>query len=368
MDKNKVEQLIGKLENIQGMKASISAVAGFDGFIDIITRPIASGCSATVKSYYNDISEFASFISQRAGSSSSIELVELSRKIGGNAPIFANALGRLGVFTTCIGAFGYPEQELIFEDISENCNIISVAKPGTCTALEFNDGKIMLASNGEINTMNWEMIVQRAGLDRIRTVFGKSQLIGLFNWSETPMADDIWNGILTDILPFVGKDKRILFDFSDCARRNKNEIFNMLNIVSRFGQKVSTTVSMNENEAIAALEALGILGSGQLEESGEILRQRLSAEHIIWHFSDSTIAFSKDGMHRFGIYKIKYPLLTTGAGDNFNAGLGFGLLSGLSLDDAVITASMTASYYVANGSSPVISELIAFMGNCIPFI
>jgi hypothetical protein len=253
MDKNRIEQLISKLKNIQGMKPEISAVAGFDGFIDIITRPIASGCSATVKSYYNNISEFASFISQRAGSSSSIELVELNRKIGGNAPIFANALGRLGVSTTCIGAFGYPEPELIFEAISENCKIMSVARPGTCTALEFNDGKLMLASNGEINSMNWEMIIQRAGLSRIREIFEKSQLIGLFNWSETPMADDIWNGILTDILPFVGNGKRIIFDFSDCARRDKNEILNMLNIVSRFGRKVSTTVSMNENEAKAAL-------------------------------------------------------------------------------------------------------------------
>ena len=48
-------------------------------------------------------------------------------------------------------------------------------------------------------------------------------------------------------------------------------------------------------------------------------------------------------------------------GDNFNAGLCCGLLLGFTLMDAIVTASMTSSYYVAKGRSPDMSELIGFM-------
>ena len=360
MEIYRLKQLTKSLSTIKPKLPELSAIAGFDGFIDTITRPIASGNSRDVKSYFNNIEEFASFISQRAGISSSIELVESNRKIGGNAPIFANALGNLGVHTTCVGAFGYPEADPVFKNISENCRLQSVAAPGTSTALEFNDGKVMLATNGELNSMDWNMIISRAGLDQLRSSFHESQLLGLFNWSETPLAEDIWMGILKDIVPQEPTNKHVVLDFSDCARREKSEILSMLELVKEFGKKASTTISMNENEADAVLCSLGIQDMST-EKKGEAMRQSLFAENIVWHFQDDTLGFSKDGMHYFETYKINQPLLTTGAGDNFNAGLSLGILAGFSLDKSIMTASLTGSYYVQTGNSPSLDELIGFI-------
>lgn len=357
----RIEKLANMLTGLNDKLTNITAVTGFDGFIDIITRPIARGDSRAPIEFYEDIPEFTTFLSTRAGSSCSVELAEYDRKLGGNAPIFANALGKLGVSTTCIGAFGYPEIENVFKDISPNCNIIPVALPGTCTALEFSDGKIMLALNGEINSMSWDIISKRAGLEKIIDEFSKGKLIGLFNWSETPLASDIWTGIINDVLPHISKDKRIIFDFSDCARRKKEEVSGMLDIITEFGRQLATTISMNENETKAIYEALGISDNVLLAESGELIRQRLSAEYIILHFHDYSMGFSKDGACKFDTFNIKSPIISTGAGDNFNAGLSLGLLLELSLIDAIIIASMTSSYYVAHGVSPDISGLIGFM-------
>lgn len=361
MDNDKIKILTDKLTNRIEKLSDISVAAGFDGFIDIITRPIATGDSETPSGYFNNIPDFSNFLGQRAGNSSSVELAEFVRKLGGNGPIFANALGTLGVSALCIGALGYPEVENVFKGMSKNCKLVPIAVPGMCTAMEFGDGKIMLALNGEINTMTWELISERAGLDNIIKAFDEAKLIGLFNWSEIPNASEIWQGILDDVLPALNKNKYILFDFSDCARRDKNEILAMLEILAEFGKRIPIVISMNENETKAISDALGISEDTPLAESGELIRQKLSAKFVVFHFQNCTLGFSEEDMHKFKTFRIEEPIITTGAGDNFNAGLSYGLLLDFSLLDAMIIASLTSSYYVANGQSPSSDELIGFI-------
>jgi sugar/nucleoside kinase (ribokinase family) len=363
MKHNKIQQLIDLLSNLDIKHTDKTAVAGFDGFIDIITRPIACGDSKAPKRYYNDIKEFSSFISKRIGVSSSVELDEIDCKVGGNAPIYSNALGCLGVSTTCIGAFGFPEVESIFKKISENCNIIPVAVPGKCTAIEFSDGKLMLALNGEINSLTWNKICRRAGLEKLIDAFAQSKLIGLFNWGEMPLADDIWLGILNDIVPNIEGDKHVLFDFSDMARRKTKEIQAMLEIVKAYGAQFPTTISLNENEAKAVFEALGIDDNKPLPERGRQLREMIFAANIVFHYNNYTLGITENDVYRYDTFRITDPALTTGAGDNFNAGLSLGLLLGLELLDAIIIASSTSSYYVAYGHSPDLGSLIEFMKN-----
>ena len=57
---------------------------------------------------------------------------------------------------------------------------------------------------------------------------------------------------------------------------------------------------------------------------------------------------------------IESPVLTTGAGDNFNAGVIAGLLAGLPLEAGLRMGTMTASFYVATGRSPTLPELWQF--------
>ncbi|PID89184.1 MAG: hypothetical protein CSB01_03330 [Bacteroidia bacterium] len=55
------------------------------------------------------------------------------------------------------------------------------------------------------------------------------------------------------------------------------------------------------------------------------------------------------------------PKLTTGAGDNFNAGFCNGLLRGFTTEECLATGVNTSGFYVRNAHSPSKQELIAFL-------
>ena len=59
-----------------------------------------------------------------------------------------------------------------------------------------------------------------------------------------------------------------------------------------------------------------------------------------------------------------HPQLVTGAGDNFNAGLIYGLSLGLSPHEALTLAVGTSGFYVRNMKSPTLAELLGFLAQC----
>nr|WP_243140929.1 MULTISPECIES: PfkB family carbohydrate kinase [Lactonifactor] len=60
-------------------------------------------------------------------------------------------------------------------------------------------------------------------------------------------------------------------------------------------------------------------------------------------------------------YYTPVPKLSTGGGDNFNAGLCFGLLQGLPLAESLRLGNATSGYYVRTGESPDVYRLYEFM-------
>ena len=61
-------------------------------------------------------------------------------------------------------------------------------------------------------------------------------------------------------------------------------------------------------------------------------------------------------------YYTRIPKISTGGGDNFNAGLCFGLLQGFSLRESLRLGNAVSGYYVRTGESPQLGELLDFMG------
>jgi len=55
------------------------------------------------------------------------------------------------------------------------------------------------------------------------------------------------------------------------------------------------------------------------------------------------------------------PKLTTGAGDNFNAGFCLGQVLDLSPKESLIIGTATSGFYVRNAASPTFHELIEFL-------
>jgi sugar/nucleoside kinase (ribokinase family) len=57
------------------------------------------------------------------------------------------------------------------------------------------------------------------------------------------------------------------------------------------------------------------------------------------------------------------PLITTGAGDHFNAGFCLGKLLGLDNATSVLTGVATSGFYVRTATSPTVANLVTMMRN-----
>lgn len=361
--KKKIENVIGILNNAILLKNQ-EVTVGFDGFVDSVVRVIRSVDDKNSHTYFQSISEFGEYIIEKKDKSCSIELEELVVKIGGNMPILANALGNLGAKVNCIGAMGFPEIHNAFRDISSNCVLYSIARPGYCTALEFRDGKVMLGNNNGINSMTWQGIKELIGLERLIHLYSNSRIVGLFNWSEINPSTSIWEGIINDILPKhkPNKGQIIFFDLSDCSKRDQSYILYALKLIEKFNEHFSVILSLNENETGCIFNALNTENkSDDPEYMGEIIYDFLNIDTLIVHPVRFSFAWDRKGKYRVDNLYIAQPKLSTGGGDNFNAGFCLAKLIGADMASSLIIANAVSGFYIKNGYSANKNELIEFL-------
>lgn len=365
------------LERRMGELPSIHALIGFDGYIDELMRVVESQDSAGNPSYFQDIAGFSRRIAAAAGRSADLEVVTDTVKLGGNAPIMANALAGMGVSTICIGAMGYPQIRTEFAQMSRNCHNISLCQPAYTNALEFNDGNLMLANLKALEELTWERIVDRIGLGDLRGQLQGSDLIALVNWSGVPGADRIWRGIYQEILPRLairdsaghknpceaapvpeepGHRRQVFFDLADPSKRTKEDILSVLSLIRSYEEYCDVTLGLNENEALRLAASVGQSCDGP-EEAARLLHDMLGISAIIVHPIDRCIAVTAEGLIIEQGRVVESPKISTGGGDNFNAGFCLGLLLHLELRDAMLLGMAVSGYYVENGRSPSAQEL-----------
>ena len=355
-----------KLSEMGGTKPSHIVAAGFDGFIDTISKPILSISGDGKKQYFPTISSFGQFIVSKASLSCCIEMDTITKKFGGNMPNYVSALSALGINCDCIGALGYPEVHDIFCGLGENITITSVVEAGKCNALEFDDGKVMLADNDEINSLNFQLLLKRVGKDKLTKWIERSHAFALFCWSELPGMTSVWRGFLDEILPSVifSEKKLMIIDISDCSRRSPSEIQEMGKMMAEFGKFFTVVFSLNLNECMLISNAFG--GSSiTAEESGRIVYNALKPHALVIHLLDGVLLYEDGKITSVPTKKIASPKISTGGGDNFNAGLTFALLAGMSYGESAAVANAVSSFYVANGKSASFHELLGYIGDMV---
>jgi hypothetical protein len=265
----------------------------------------------------------------------------------------------------CVGALGYPQTHAVFNSFSPNCQIYSFAEPGTCTAFEFNDGKIMLAQMGSLNTMGWDKIKDRIGIDTLINLYRDSDLICIVNWSEIDASSDIWKGLLLDVLPqYAKQDERQIafFDLSDCSKRSNESISGTFTLLEEFARHTRVILSLNKNEARRIYEVLFGKNPGEdLAHSGERIFEKLKTEILLLHSSKEAIAFNSEGIFACDSFYITDPKISTGAGDHFNAGFSAARLLNLDLGSSVLFANAVSGFYVKTGTSPLLADLTSFL-------
>ncbi len=357
----KLQHIQQALQNASTLLCGKKIAAGFDGFVDSIVKVVNyKNDYGTV--FFRTISEFGTYISSKSGSGFSLESEELIQKLGGNMPIMANALAGMGIGVNCVGAFGVPNVVPAFTGMHVNCELHSYTNPGFTTAMEFADGKIMLAQMTDLNHANWDTIKQTVGLDKLTAIFTHTDLICLVNWSELDHSNSMWQGLLDDV--FTGTQstqKQFFFDLSDCSKRSAGAITSAIKLIKQFGTYGQVTLSLNRNEAnILYRTFIDDVLPEDMQSIGEKLFAALKIDTLVIHNSKISIAWDNNGTYINEPTLITDPKISTGAGDNFNAGYCLAVLLGLDAEAALMMANSTSNIYMNTGKSPGITELAAY--------
>lgn len=362
------QQLAAHIARYNHVLKNKTVTCGFDGFVDVIQRIIFQKPNHSNPIYFNTIKEFGQYIVTKSSSGFSLETENLQIKSGGNMPILAHALGCVGVQVHGIGALGHPEIHTAFTAMHPNCKLYSYAAPGITQALEFSDGKIMLAEMKEINQAGWGTIKNAVGLQTISRLFSDSDLIGLVNWSEMDTSSEIWEGLLDEVFTqpdFVHKPRYLFIDLSDPAKKTRSDLKKALQLISRFKNFCNIVLSLNRNEARLVHQAIFDTDDqdDDFKRIGAELFKYLSPNTLVIHTSKQSYAWHNDVAYIQPSLYTDSPKLSTGAGDNFNAGYCAGLLLESSPQQCLLLATTLSAFYVRNAFSPDPDQLLSFMNS-----
>jgi sugar/nucleoside kinase (ribokinase family) len=366
--KEKLKQIQQHLQNAPALLANKKVAAGFDGFVDSIVKVVNYKSHDAGTVFFRTISEFGSYISSKSGSGFSLESEELVQKIGGNMPIMANALAGMGVGVHCVGAFGVPNIAPAFTGMHTNCNLHSFTNPGFTNAMEFADGKIMLAQMTDLNHSDWNTIKQTIGIEDLTEIFTSADLICLVNWSELDHSNHMWQGLLDDVLAdkTTQHPQQFFFDLSDCSKRRVEAISLAIKLIERFGTYGKVMLSLNRNEAnILYKTFVNDTPPADLQTTGNELFAQLNIGTLIIHNSKISVAWDAGGIYVNEPVFIAEPKISTGAGDNFNAGYCMGKLLGLDVEASLMMANTTSNIYMNTGVSPGIEALSLYFSKKI---
>ena len=374
-------ELRDKLKVLQKQEANSKAFAGFDGFIDRIQKVVRKKHSVKDE-YFVSMAEFSDHLKTLSGKSGQVELITVKTKMGGNAPIFSNALAKLNVRTTCLGAMGFPKIHPVFDGMGPSCQKISVSEPGISNAFEFNDGKLIFSELDALAAYNWDRIVKNCSLDKIGMAARETQLFALLDWVNLPHATSIWKSFHEKIIKRIGREGNyFMFDLCDPSKKSKEEIDEVISLISDFSHFGHVTLGLNENETNKiwlALKGGAEAEIPSLETAGRFIYQAMKIDTLLIHPIDRALVvtnsvstkaipgLSKKTSQQPFVFEMKghvvmEPKVLTGGGDNLNAGYCLGLLAGYEIHFCLLLGMAASGAYIQSGSSPGIDELIGYI-------
>ncbi|HVR37173.1 MAG TPA: hypothetical protein VMS21_15125 [Methylomirabilota bacterium] len=347
-----------------------TAFVGFDGFVDEILHVVDKRQNAEAYTRIPTIDHLARRIAGASGKSTNIELVTQRIKLGGNGPIMAYALAALGLKVTYLGTLGFPNLHPVFESFTRVAEVHSIGEAGHTDALEFEDGKLMLGKTSQLNELTWETIQTRFGRDRFAARFQSSDLIGFVNWTMIPYMSDLWQALLHELCPTLqGPRRKLFFDLADPEKRSREDLLRALELIVRFQAHFDVILGLNEKESYSISQALDlpqqpITRDGLCETAADI-RKRISVDTIVIHPVAYALATSSGPPCVIEGPFVPRPVITTGAGDHFNAGFCLGKLLGLDDSMSLLTGVTTSGFYVRTGRSPSLHDLAGLLRDWI---
>jgi sugar/nucleoside kinase (ribokinase family) len=121
-------------------------------------------------------------------------------------------------------------------------------------------------------------------------------------------------------------------------------------------------LGVNQKESLEVGAALGLnFKPDTIAANAAALRRALELDIVVIHPTKNAACATESGEAEMDGPYCSNPKLTTGAGDNFNAGFCVGLLAGLETREVLAAATASSGFYVRNGRSPSTRELAGFL-------
>jgi ketohexokinase len=371
-------QAAAGLRKLSETAAETPVLVGFDGFIDSIIQIVDKRTSVESYEPIGTIDHFGKRISAASGHSTNFEMVTTLEKLGGNGPIMANALATAGLNVTYIGALGLPELHPVFAPFAQQADVHSVANPGQTDCLEFADGKLLMGKYQHLIDLDYHAVESILGADNFKQIVERSRLIGMVNWTMLTRLQTIWEQMADVILPALGGERRLIFiDLCDPAKRTTEDLASALDVISRLDKHADVILGLNLSESSQVASVLGLTIQGDheaaIESTSAAMREKLDIYGVVIHPRKSAAATLRTPEAAGGTETARFvgpftskPKLSTGAGDNFNAGFCLGQLAGLNAHQSLCCGNHTSGFYVRNAHSPSLTELANFLDDPPP--
>jgi len=255
--------------------------------------------------------------------------------------------------------------------MEDKVKLYSIAANGHTDALEFDDGKLLLGKMSSLNDVTYKKLISNLGKDKFVQLLGSVDLFASVNWSMLPYMTDTWKKMIEEIVPVLPKKtkKPVLFvDLADPEKRENIEIIEAVNLLRKFNDYFTVVLGLNKKEAYDIANVLELFDSESLEHMQIALEDLnmelynyLQIDAVVIHPVDRSCCVIKGKYYTEEGPYIAKPKLSTGAGDNFNAGFALGLLLDLSPDEALLLGMTTSGFYVRTARSPEYKELSDFL-------
>ena len=160
--------------------------------------------------------------------------------------------------------------------------------------------------------------------------------------------------------------KTLFIDFADPEKRGGEEILGAVRLMERFEEAgLKTALGLNKKEACEFAELFGRKITDYreypLEELTRFVAGQIKIDCLVVHPVKKAACMTGGNYYEVNGPFCAHPVLSTGAGDNFNAGFAYGYLCGFEPALSLMLGTATSGFYVRNGRTGTAEEMERFL-------
>jgi len=185
-----------------------------------------------------------------------------------------------------------------------------------------------------------------------------------------PRMTEILEALLDKALPMLPPrdgGRLFFFDLCDPKKRSDGDLRNVLEVIGRFRGHGRVTLGLNHAETQQVCGVLGFTipenNADELKAAAASIRQKLEITCVVVHPRQGAACATRDGAWYTDGPFCEKPLISTGAGDHFNAGFVTGQVLGLSPEACLTIAVSFSGQYVRTAQSPSLAQTDSFLRN-----